>query len=119
MRSSQAILYGWCLVLAVTMCVGQIMFKMASTALGQDSPSFQKLLISPWFLGAACLYALSTFLWVYILSRMPLSVAYPFALLGAALVPLAAYFIFGETLTPRIWAGLALVLVGLWIMNFK
>jgi multidrug transporter EmrE-like cation transporter len=117
MKVPQTGIYGYCLTLSACMCFGQILFKMASLQQPQDSFSFTKLLLSPWFLGAVTLYGLTTFLWVYILARMPLSVAYPFSLIGAALVPMAGYLLFGEPLAPRFWIGLGLVLSGLYVIN--
>jgi len=119
MRAYPLNLYGWCVALAMAMCAGQVMFKMASATLEPGTLSLQRLIASPWFLGALVLYGGTTFLWVYILSRMPLSIAYPFTLLGAAMVPFAAHFMFGEVITTRMWIGVAFVLGGLWIMNFK
>jgi multidrug transporter EmrE-like cation transporter len=110
-------MYGWCLLLALTMCVGQVLFKLASQQQPADAFSFGRLIATPWFLGALALYGASTILWVYILARMPLSIAYPFSLLGAALVPVAAFFIFGEPMGVRVWIGTALVLAGLFVMN--
>ena len=81
--------------------------------------SLAALFSSPWFLIAVGLYGLSTILWVFILVRLPLTVAYPFTLLGAALVPMAACYLFGETLSTRAWLGFALILVGLYIANSK
>ena len=116
MRVTQTALYGLCLALSLALCLGQILFKMASLQQSADSFSFAKLLSSPWFCGAVCLYGLTTILWVYILARMPLSVAYPFTLLGAALVPLAANALFGEPLGVRVLIGLGLILSGLYVM---
>jgi multidrug transporter EmrE-like cation transporter len=77
------------------------------------------LLISPWFVAAISVYGLSTLLWVYILVRLPLSTAYPFALVGTALVPIAAHFAFDESLGKRAWVGFCVILCGLYIMNSK
>lgn len=72
---------------------------------------------SPWLIGAICLYAASTALWVSILMFSPLSRAYPFALLGAGLVPLGANLLLGETLSPTYLFGLGLVVVGVAVIQ--
>jgi multidrug transporter EmrE-like cation transporter len=115
--SSQLASYALCLLMALALCAGQILFKMASLTQTVGSFSFARLLTSPWFLAAACLYALTTVLWVYILTRMPLSLAYSFTLLGAALVPLAAYFIFAEPVGMKLGIGMVFVLAGLYIIH--
>lgn len=111
------IMYGYCAALAAILCAGQILFKKAALAQTPGAFALGPLLTSPWFGAAVVLYGLSTVLWVYILSRMPLSLAYPFSLLGAALVPFAAYFLFGEAVGIKVWFGTALVLAGLYVMN--
>ncbi|MDX2223551.1 MAG: SMR family transporter [Rhodospirillaceae bacterium] len=119
MAAPKLAMYGWCLLLALTMCIGQVLFKLAAQQQPADAFSFGRLLGTPWFVGAVVLYGASTILWVYILARMPLSIAYPFSLLGAALVPVAAYTLFGEPMGVRVWIGIALVLTGLFVMNVK
>ena len=81
----------------------------------------------PWFtavlslrlIEALVFYGVVTALWVFILTRLPLNRAYPFALLGAAFVPPMAYFAFGETVGIRYMLGLALILAGLAVLYVK
>ena len=119
MNAAQIAPYIGCVIVSIALCFGQIMFKLAALAQPKGGFALDRLLLSPWFLGAIALYGLSTFLWVYVLARLPLSIAYPFTLLGAALVPVAAVFIFGEVLAARYWLGLGLMLGGLYLMNLK
>jgi multidrug transporter EmrE-like cation transporter len=114
-----AAVYGYCFALSIVLCAGQIMFKLAALHQPEGGFSIAKLLTSVWFLAAICLYGLSTILWVYILVKLPLSIAYPFSLAGAALVPIFAYFTFNETLGLRTWLGFGLILGGLYVMNTK
>ena len=73
------------------------------------------MLLTPQVWLAFGWYGLSSCLWLYILIQTPLSRAYPFALLGAALVPLLAWLVLGEQLTARYWVGSFLVLIGLFV----
>jgi multidrug transporter EmrE-like cation transporter len=52
------------------------------------------------------------------LANAPLSKAYPFALAGAALVPVASWLILREPLSPQIAIGMALVIAGLAVIQF-
>jgi drug/metabolite transporter (DMT)-like permease len=61
------------------------------------------------------LYAVATALWVWILTDTPLSRAYPFALLGAVLVPVASVILFGERLNWTYPVGLAMVCAGVYL----
>lgn len=76
-------------------------------------------MLSPWLVSAIVLYVASTALWLYILLQLPLSRAYPFALLGATLVPLLAWRVLGEALPGPYLLGLALVLAGLAIIQLS
>jgi drug/metabolite transporter (DMT)-like permease len=98
---------------------GQILFKLAAEDIKPRlaAGSFVQAALSPWLLGAVILYAATTVLWIYILTRAPLSLAYPFSLLGAALVPALAGLLFGEAVTWKYLAGLLLVLVGLFVIQ--
>ncbi len=49
-------------------------------------------------LGLAC-FGLSLLLWLYILSRVPLSLAYPFASLGILVTVFAGFLLFSEPIS--------------------
>jgi multidrug transporter EmrE-like cation transporter len=63
-------------------------------------------------LAARVLYGLATLLWVWTLRTMPLSHVYSFSSLGFVIVPLAAYSVFGEALSPKYAIGCALIVTG-------
>ncbi len=109
-----------CLVFASSLAVGQILFKLAAGDLKQRLPlGWVEAMFSPWLVSAIVLYVASTALWLYILSHLPLSRAYPFTLLGATLVPLLAWRVLGESLPGPYLLGLALVLAGLAIIQLS
>lgn len=58
------------------------------------------------------IYGLSALLWLYVLSRVELSFAFPFLSLAYAGVTAAATVLLKEPFSGRQWAGLALVMVG-------
>lgn len=64
-----------------------------------------------------CLLAIYAWLWQKIIAKMPISIAY--ANKGAYLVwtQLGAVFLFGENVSSGNWAGLAIVLVGVLLVN--
>ena len=47
----------------------------------------------PWLYAALLVYAIATVTWLYILQRIPLSMAYPFSALSMIIVPLASTLI--------------------------
>jgi drug/metabolite transporter (DMT)-like permease len=102
---------------AASIAVGQVLFKLAALAIvGASSGSFfSKAVLAPPVWIAFAWYGASSFLWLYILMKVPLSQAYPFALLGSAMVPIMSALVFHERLPPIYWLGSAIILVGLFI----
>ena len=105
----------WLIVFSFLLAGGQLLFKRAALEIvGLPlSRLLPALAINPAMIAAMLLYAGSTILWVWILSRVPLSQAYPWVALGAIIVPLAATLLFGEVVTPVFWLGAILVGAGI------
>jgi drug/metabolite transporter (DMT)-like permease len=69
--------------------------------------------LSPWIYASITLQILSYIMWMIIVSREKLGVAT--ATVGAGfytLMAVSAWLVYGETLSPMQWAGIALVTVG-------
>lgn len=108
------------LVAVVLVVVGQTTLKWGMNRVGEitmvrlRSP-FRLVgdVLSVWqvWVGLA-VYAVSAAAWIFALSSVPLSVAYPF--LGLTYVGIAAIAMiaFDESLTPAQWTGIILVVVG-------
>lgn len=101
-------------MIASTLCaaLGHVLLKM-----GAHRAETLSHFLNAWILIGLFAYGVGTLLWIYALSRMPLTVAYPFTALTFALVYLAGVFLFGEPVTPRTMAGLALILGGLFLIS--
>ncbi len=105
----------WLISFAVAMTVGQLLFKQAASAIAGRSGSGMAwaLATAPSLWVALGVYGGATVLWIWILTRVPLSRAYPFAALAMILVPLASAAIYGERIRPVFWLGAALVVAGI------
>lgn len=66
--------------------------------------------------GLAC-YVLSVGVWIIGLSRVDVSQAYPMLSLGYVVNAIAAWWLFGEALGPMRWAGLLLILAGVFVVS--
>jgi drug/metabolite transporter (DMT)-like permease len=107
-----------CCAFAAGIGMGQLLFKLAADDIRTRlDHSLLTAALSPYLVSALILYVLTTALWIGILMHLPLGRAYPFALLGAALVPLLAKAFLGETLDKQYFVGMALVLVGILIVT--
>jgi len=65
--------------------------------------------------GVAC-YMVSLLVWIMGLSRVPVSVAYPMLSLGYVINAVAAFYLFGETVTVARWLGIGFIIFGVWLV---
>jgi multidrug transporter EmrE-like cation transporter len=103
-------------VYAAGMAVGQMLFKAAALRYPPAGPAAERVLslvFNGYFLGAVALYVALTVVWVWLLTFIPLSRAYPFAALAFAMTPLLGAAVFAEPITGKLLGGIALVLGGL------
>lgn len=62
----------------------------------------------------AILFIIASFItWLYVLKYIPLSIAFPFSRVVDVLVPICCWIFLDETISPRRWIGIALVVIGL------
>jgi drug/metabolite transporter (DMT)-like permease len=59
------------------------------------------------------LIAISFVSWLYVLRFLPLSIAFPISQFVHVLIPLGSWIFLDETISPRRWAGIALVVTGI------
>lgn len=112
---NQIVSYGLVAFCVCALAAGQIIFKLVSGRIHglTDIISDRNTLLI--FAIAAGLYAASTLAWIAALRTIPLSQAYLFMALGFVIVPIAAHFLFGETLSMRLLFGAGLICVGIWV----
>jgi drug/metabolite transporter (DMT)-like permease len=100
---------------------GQFLWKygMMKTAFQLNPLSMIKLLFSPFIFSGLVLYGAATILWLFILSRVPLSVAYPVQSIAYVLAVFGAYFIFHEPLSPTKIIGVILIILGVSLIGIS
>lgn len=113
---------GWMDILRLTifsgmLVAGQVMFKYVAINFQTSPPNLNDLstIVSVPLILALTIYGGATVLWIWILVDTPLSKAYPFSLLGAAIVPVVAYYFFGENISTSYVFGFILILGGLYL----
>ena len=103
------------------MAFGQLLFKMA--AIQSRGPAadgrWWALLVDWHFLLGLTLYTGLTLLWVWILTFIPLSRAYPFVVVAFLITPLLAYIFLGESVDRWYFVGLGLIVSGLGVVIWK
>ena len=103
------------IIVIICLALGQVLFKRAGlTMQGQPIPgAFLTLATQPGFYLALAIYGFATLLWTWVLSRLPLSQAYPWVAVTSVIVPLLGWLAFGERLTLLFWIGMGFILIGL------
>jgi drug/metabolite transporter (DMT)-like permease len=109
------------LVSVVLSASSQIVLKM-----GMSAPAVQRVLAesesiwrigltigtSPLVLTGLFCFGLSAVLWLFVLSKVDVSTAYPCVALGIVLTVAAGHFLLGEPLAPLKVAGIAAIVTG-------
>ena len=116
------------IIISVTLsALAQICFKAGMSALAMrpagsatglvgSLQSMLQALAQPWVLIGLGLYAFGAMVWMSVLARVEVSVAYPFVALGFVVVMLLASLFFGESITVTKLGGTVLVGVGVWLI---
>jgi multidrug transporter EmrE-like cation transporter len=107
----------WLMVLAagVNSCIGNLLLKQ-SRLVAPDG-GLVALLFSPWFIGGLAFYGISVILFAKALDNLPVSAGYPvLAAVGFVLLGLSSYWIFHERLGAMQIAGMALIVVGIFLV---
>jgi len=112
---------GLLLFAVATAAIGQVMLKhgmqVASSRAAQSRGSLVvSAATSPWVLLGLLVFAISAVAWLATLSRVPLSVAYPFNALGYLGILTASILILHERANVLTWTGSLLVVSGLIIV---
>lgn len=112
----------WFWVISSVLCssTAHVFLKKGATSLllsGSVPAKIWHVMSNLWLTGGAALHGIALVLWVIALSKMPLSVAYPFIALSYVFVSAAAWYFFNEPITPTKLAGMGLVVLGVLLIS--
>jgi len=112
------------ILIAVTLgVVGQLFIKIGLNSMGKlDFSSgiiltYMRIYTSPYVISGTFIYVLSVFFWLYALSRVDLSFAYPFLALSYVLILLASFIFLGETIPFMRWIGVLVICFGVYLVS--
>ncbi len=103
--------------------IGQLLSKKGLNLLGNIDFSanliagYSKIFFSPYVIMGSLIYVLSVFFWVYSLSKVDLSFAYPFLALSYVLIVLAAWLFLGENIPLLRWIGVLVICFGVFLIS--
>jgi drug/metabolite transporter (DMT)-like permease len=78
--------------------------------------SLREFIFNPWLILGTSLHVVALFIWLFGLSRVELSYAYPFLALGYIFIAVFAWFWLGETISSNRVLGMSIVAFGLIIL---
>ncbi|WP_395947251.1 EamA family transporter [Caedibacter taeniospiralis] len=115
----------WCLLLfgVLLNASAQLFLKFGMDRIGEFSFSFANIWPIGWkvatsyfvILGLMC-YVISVVVWLLVLSRVPVGLAYPMVSIGYIVTAVAGYFMLGETLTATRIAGIFVIIFGVYLV---
>ena len=101
----------------------QLLLKAGTNAVEQFAftadnivPVGTRLALEPHILAGVTCYVVSLVVWIMGLSRVEVSIAYPMLSLGYLINALAAWYLFGESLSAMRLAGIAFIIVGVFVI---
>jgi multidrug transporter EmrE-like cation transporter len=114
----------WLVMLGVLLnAAAQLLLKAGTNRVGEFAFSLEnlvpvgaKLAASPPILAGLACYGVSVVVWILALSRVPVSVAYPMLSVGYIVNAIAAWMLFGESLTAQKLVGIGFIVVGVWLV---
>jgi len=101
----------------------QLLLKAGMNNIGEISFQWSQLwqvgttvAFNPFIMVGFGFYAISVMVWLVVLSKVDVSVAYPMLSLGFIVNAFAAYFLFGENLSPIRLIGITTIILGVFIV---
>jgi undecaprenyl phosphate-alpha-L-ara4N flippase subunit ArnE len=98
-------------------CLGQIAQKLAVEQWRGAFPGIGQALTNAWLWLAVLCLGLGLLVWLLVLQRLEVSVAYPMLSLNFVLITLAGRYLFKESVDTRHWLGIALILAGVVLLG--
>jgi len=115
------------LAIFVSICLavgGQFLLKRGMVDVGSFSinistmiQEYARILLNPFVAAGIFSFAVSMLVWLYVLSRVELSIAYPFVSLNYVLILVGSYFLFDEAVTPMKMIGVAVIVLGVYLIS--
>lgn len=110
------------MIFSVGMGFGQLLLKFSAerqTVTADANWLFRiYALFTDWaFLSGVLLYGALLIYWVWLLTFLPLSRAYPFTLMSLIVAAIGSAFLFNEPLTPQFLIGISIIGIGLAVLS--
>ena len=101
----------------------QLLLKAGTNTVGVFEFSRENLLpvglrlaTEPHIAGGIACYVVSVVVWILALSRVEVSIAYPMLSIGYVVNAIAAFYLFGEAVTPARLLGIGVIILGVFLV---
>lgn len=118
-----AMMFGLVFVGVLLGAAGQLFLKAGTNRVGHFVfrwenilPIGGKLATEPHVIAGLVCYATAVAVWIVVLSRVEVSVAYPMVSVGYAINAVAARYLFGEAVTRSRLFGIGIIIIGVYIV---
>ena len=97
----------------ILVVLGQVSFRAGMRNVEANSVfAIARAMFSPILIFGLAMYAASLFLWLYILSRIPISQAYPIQALVFPMLFIMSKVVLHEDISLARWVGIAIIFIG-------
>lgn len=101
--------------------MGQILLKQGVSKVGVINfrelvPKLTQVILNPYVIGGISIYGFTTFVWLVILSRVKLSIAYPMLSLGYVLTIPFSWLFFKESIPKVRIIGAIIICIGVYLV---
>lgn len=104
--------------------VAQLVLKMGMEKIGVFNFSLNniipigiKIIFSPFVIIGILIYVMSLILWLLVLSRVPVNIAYPMGSFAYIFNAIGAYYLLGEHLSTVQIAGIFIIITGVYLLT--
>lgn len=73
--------------------------------------------LNPWFIGGMLCYVVSIGVWLLVLAKLEVSLAYPLLSIGYVIAAVVGYFYLGEAVGMTRLAGIGLICLGILVIS--
>lgn len=111
------------LLSVIIVVIGQIFVKKGLNSLGDIDfssgiiSSYMNIFLCPWVVLGVLVYSLGILLWLYVLTKVDLSYAYPFLGLTFVFVTLGSRWFLGEPISFIRWIGVLTIFFGVMLIS--
>jgi multidrug transporter EmrE-like cation transporter len=115
---------GLALLCAFMITTGQVLWKIAIDRNGglvnsklSIIDNISRLLFSPYMISGIVVYCIATIFWMYLLGRYEYSYIYPMLAMSYIISFIYAFYIFNEMITVSKVVAVALIIMGIIVLN--